>query len=331
MKSLIKLIKSFALMSLVAIGVLCSCDSDNEGGVKLIIEGLSVNEGFFGDQIVIIGTGFSPTASDNLVTFNGAIAEVVSSTPTSITTIVPFPSSTGKITVTTNNEEAPGPIFTLVLPPSEVIAYTSFEEVPTFVGDIFYPKSGTEVLDNIQVTDPTADDPYVDFVATGNELGFDSSFITSDIGDSGVERMGVFSNANMETEPDDFEGRFQDGTQGFVTSDLDGTIEIVFDQVNLTNNMVGVTIEADIYFGDSSYEEFDGINIYYMVDGQLGVPLISYEFEEVNANLSKWINASAQLPIDKIVPGNIVIRMKNGANSEMIFVDRVAIKGVTVN
>ncbi len=331
MKSLISTIKSFALMGLIAVGALWSCESDDEGPTRLIIKELSITEGFFGDEVIIEGTGFSSNPLENLVTFNGSIAEVIRSTPTSITTKVPFPSSSGKVTVTVNREEAPGPVFTLILPPAEVISYTSFEEVTTFIGDVTYPKSGTEILDNVQLTDPAADDPLVDWTATGSELGFDTSFISSDIGDDGSEPIGVLSNANMDDDGDsDFTGRFQDGTQGFLGADLDGTLEIVFDTADLASNMVEVTLEADIFLGDASsgYEEGDIIEVFYMVDGQLGAPLISYDHSAAN---NEWFHASAGIPADKVKPGNIVVRMRNNSNSETIYVDRVAIKAVVVN
>ncbi|CAM1374179.1 hypothetical protein [Tenacibaculum xiamenense] len=207
------------------------------------------------------------------------------------------------------------------------IAYTSFEEVPAFVGDIYYNKSGTEVLQNTQVSNPSSTDPYVDFTATGDELGFDSSFLSSDVGDSGIERIGVFKNENLETAPDDFEARFVKGTQGFVTSDLDGTIEIVFDEVtSLNSSMTGVILEANIYIGDTSYETGEGIEIFYKTADGLGDPIISY----VESTIEKgtWLSASGNIPADKLVPGNIVVRMKNSSNSEMIFLDYIAIKGI---
>lgn len=206
-------------------------------------------------------------------------------------------------------------------------AYTSFEEVPAFVGDIYYNKSGTAELNNTQISDPNSTDPYVDFIATGQELGFDSSFITNDVGDSGVESIGVFKNENLETAPDDFEARFTKGNQGFITSDLDGTLEIVFDKVeNIHTKLSGVVIEASIYFGNTGYEEGDGIEIFYKNGEDLGAPVISYVFKDIVK--SSWINASGVIPTDRLQPGNIVVRMKNGANSEMIFLDYVAIKGI---
>lgn len=313
---------------------LLSCEENDDTRVKLIIESISSSEGFFDDEVVIRGTGFSPIPSENLVTFNGATAQIISATATSITTRVPFPSSSGNITVTTNNEEAPGPVFTITLPPASNIGYTSFEEVPTFIGDVTYFKPGIAVLDNIQLTEPDSDDPYVDFSATGEELGFDTSFVSDDIGDDGSEPIGVLSNANMDDDGDsDFTGRFQDGNQGFLGADIDGTLEIVFDTVELTSEIVGATLEADIFLGDASsgYEEGDLIEVFYQVDGVLGLPLLSYDFNFANANANTWINGSAQIPLDKIKPGNIVVRMRTNSNSETIYLDRVAIKGVPVN
>ena len=59
-----------------------------------------------GTQVVITGTNFSPTTTDNSIQFNGITAYVVSSTSTTITTIVPPGATTGPISVTVNNNTA---------------------------------------------------------------------------------------------------------------------------------------------------------------------------------------------------------------------------------
>ncbi len=56
--------------------------------------------GPIGTTVVITGTNFSTTPTDNTVMFNGTTAVVTTSTTTSITTTVPVGATTGKITVT---------------------------------------------------------------------------------------------------------------------------------------------------------------------------------------------------------------------------------------
>ncbi len=50
-------------------------------------------------EVTIFGAGFSPTPTDNQVTFNGTAAQVLSSTPTEIVTRVPSGATTGPIAV----------------------------------------------------------------------------------------------------------------------------------------------------------------------------------------------------------------------------------------
>jgi YD repeat-containing protein len=59
------------------------------------------NSGTTGTQVTIYGTGFSSTASQNTVKFNGTTATVSSATPTQIVTSVPAGATTGAITVNT--------------------------------------------------------------------------------------------------------------------------------------------------------------------------------------------------------------------------------------
>ncbi|HKY26731.1 MAG TPA: IPT/TIG domain-containing protein [Pyrinomonadaceae bacterium] len=59
------------------------------------------NSGSIGATVTIYGTGFSTTASQNSVTFNGQAAATVSATSTKIVTTVPAGATTGPISVTT--------------------------------------------------------------------------------------------------------------------------------------------------------------------------------------------------------------------------------------
>ena len=64
------------------------------------------SSGPVGTPVNISGTGFSPIAGQNPVTFNGTTATVVSSTATQIVTSVPAGASTGPIAVTTTMKPA---------------------------------------------------------------------------------------------------------------------------------------------------------------------------------------------------------------------------------
>jgi YD repeat-containing protein len=66
---------------------------------QIVIINVAPGTGAAGDTVTLTGGGFSATASENAVSFNGASATVVSSTPSQIVAIVPQDASTGPIAV----------------------------------------------------------------------------------------------------------------------------------------------------------------------------------------------------------------------------------------
>lgn len=77
------------------------------------ISSLSITSGKVRDQVIIYGTNFSTTPSENVVSFNGTPAVVTASTATSITTKVPGWATTGEVTVTTD-VASNGVVFTVL-------------------------------------------------------------------------------------------------------------------------------------------------------------------------------------------------------------------------
>lgn len=69
-------------------------------------------KGKIGQEIIITGTEFSTTPSENIVKFNGTIANVLASTATTINTIVPAGATSGNVTVT-RDRESNGILFTV--------------------------------------------------------------------------------------------------------------------------------------------------------------------------------------------------------------------------
>ena len=81
------------------------------------IESYSLSTAEPGASVVITGTNFSETPTDNVVSFNGELADVSASTSTSITTTVPTQALTGPITVTVaGNDPVTGSVFTVTRP-----------------------------------------------------------------------------------------------------------------------------------------------------------------------------------------------------------------------
>ncbi len=100
----------------------------------LYIGGFSPTMARVGDEVSITGDGFSATASDNIVKFNGKAARVASATTTSIVVNVPSGVTSGKITVEYGGDVATSTGTFTVIDPLEVSLFS-----PTS-GDV-----GTEV------------------------------------------------------------------------------------------------------------------------------------------------------------------------------------------
>lgn len=78
--------------------------------------------GTVGTEVTIIGTNFSTTASENIVSFNGTQSTVTVSTGTSITTTVPIGATSGTVSVVVNNQTANGPNFSVEIPSTSVFS-----------------------------------------------------------------------------------------------------------------------------------------------------------------------------------------------------------------
>lgn len=77
---------------------------------SLGINKLSPENGLAGTQVTITGTGFNANAAQNIVTFNGLPASVISATETQIVVKAPIGLSTGPLKVVNNGAEAIAPV-----------------------------------------------------------------------------------------------------------------------------------------------------------------------------------------------------------------------------
>lgn len=87
-----------------AVGNLLSITRQGPGVVSIL--DFTPKQGPIGTAVTISGTGFSATASQNTVAFNGSPATVTSATATQLVTTVPAGATTGPIAVTTPNGSA---------------------------------------------------------------------------------------------------------------------------------------------------------------------------------------------------------------------------------
>lgn len=129
-----------------------------------------------------------------------------------------------------------------------LLAFSSFEEVDiTGVEEVRYTKNGTADIGN------NPGEAIVDFIATGTELGFDSQFDPDDIGDNGAEFIGVgsWSNLNLSDVADipDIPFTYLDGVQGYHCNDVDGELEIVFDEVTFPDGVALIEFSLGVFIG----------------------------------------------------------------------------------
>ncbi|CAN5153287.1 hypothetical protein BH09BAC6_BH09BAC6_14020 [soil metagenome] len=83
------------------------------------ITSLSVSSGPYYTSVMIKGTGFSNTAAENQVTFNGKLATFDYANSEQLAVRVPLGAGTGAVKVSVNGVTATGPVFTYV--PAEVV------------------------------------------------------------------------------------------------------------------------------------------------------------------------------------------------------------------
>lgn len=89
-----------------AVGNLLSVQRHTPAASGIGVFLLAPSSGAVGTRVEIRGFGFSPTAADNQVAFNGTAAAVLSSTNRSIFALVPAGATTGPVTVTNANGTA---------------------------------------------------------------------------------------------------------------------------------------------------------------------------------------------------------------------------------
>ncbi|SEL99584.1 IPT/TIG domain-containing protein [bacterium A37T11] len=77
---------------------------------NLGISAVAPADGMAGTEVVISGTGFSNNAAENIISFNGITAQVVSASESSLTVKAPASLSTGRISVSAYNQQAVSPV-----------------------------------------------------------------------------------------------------------------------------------------------------------------------------------------------------------------------------
>jgi sugar lactone lactonase YvrE len=80
--------------------------------IPLVVNSMSPKEGPGDTTVTITGTGFSATAAQDSVFFNGKIASIISATSTALVVTVPSLAGTGVVSVVVSGDSIAGPTFT---------------------------------------------------------------------------------------------------------------------------------------------------------------------------------------------------------------------------
>jgi hypothetical protein len=102
------------VLLVLLITLLTQCSKDSNGvTASFSITSLSPQSGAPGTSVTITGKGFSSTALDNKVFFNGKEATVTSGSTTQLLAQVPTTATTGAVSVQTGTSTTTGPVFTV--------------------------------------------------------------------------------------------------------------------------------------------------------------------------------------------------------------------------
>ncbi|GAA4272908.1 hypothetical protein U6A24_06475 [Aquimarina gracilis] len=218
----------------------------------------------------------------------------------------------------------------------DAFAFTSFEEPRA--GDInnYAAQDGVEQVNVVDADGNVLNS--VDYVSTGEELGFDTSYVP---GEEGGEDSGLFFGVtNVTNEPDEYNiGFFADGAQAYITSDADGIAEIVFDEIKIPSAYNVLKVKFSVYFVESSWESSDEFDIFWRTDdGDELIKSFRSNADELmtdqpdgtgNVLVDEWATFFAD--VTNVTDGRLVIQIGTNSGSEIAFIDDILIGGKITN
>ncbi|HEX5003522.1 MAG TPA: IPT/TIG domain-containing protein [Bacteroidia bacterium] len=105
---------TFLAAAFVMIAACNKSGNDNVQPAAPTVYSLTPDTGKKGTVVLISGKGFSEDSTELKVYFNGRIAQLLQSTDTTITAVVPPGAGPGSVTVSLNGVSAPGPVFNFI-------------------------------------------------------------------------------------------------------------------------------------------------------------------------------------------------------------------------
>lgn len=208
--------------------------------------------------------------------------------------------------------------------------YTSFEEPEVAEAGIYnVPEAGTPEGTNLP--NHPGENP-VDYESTGDELGFDLYYTEGQEGGADDIHVGV-TNA---TDLDDGVGAYYDGTQGYVSEDCDGELNLEFDEVTIEEGMNLLRVDVGFYFTTgSSFEDNDYFRVIWRTeDGDEELYEITGGYggneDEVftpsgESMIGTWTTLSGYP--ENMKSGKLVIIFQTSSGGEFVYFDKIEIKG----
>src|SRR5690606_33054162 len=113
------------------------------------------------------------------------------------------------------------------------------------------------------------------------------------------------------------------GVQGFHSEDADGAIRITFDTVEVPEGQNNSGISFQVFFGDTTWEELDGIHAYANIttdEGNNVLELISLFGNDVGEVAGRWQEINSGF-LKEIRSYQLVIQIQSGATPEFFDLD----------
>ncbi|MDC7995268.1 T9SS type A sorting domain-containing protein [Altibacter sp. HG106] len=205
-------------------------------------------------------------------------------------------------------------------------AGTSFEEPGLF--GVQYVDTGDPSVAHDLVNN--TDEPFVDFAATGDEIGYDASYAPYDTPDVGLTDGDFVGVTDFQPTADD---PYTDGTQGYQISDVDGNYTLEFDVVDLTG-ATSATVSIDYFLSETGYEGdgtvnesgSDRLRIYVRdLTNSTEIDILDTTGSDINdlGIEGAWITGTATVLANTEV--QLVIEARTNAGSEAFFFDNVVV------
>ena len=192
---------------------------------------------------------------------------------------------------------------------STLLAGTSFEQAST---GSQYTDTGDASQDHALVNNAGQAD--VNFTAANGEMGFTSYFYTTGSGGLANDFTGVSSFTGTVDA-------FTDGSQGFQMTDVDGLMELTFDEVDVSSG--GVTLSIDAFAQSTGWEAADLIRIWVVADGG-EVDLLNTTGQDID-NLGiegQWITYT--LDLDGYDSVELHVSLASNSGSETLYIDNIS-------